>query len=145
VAVGHFFAADTGQKPAAEGPQAEETAAYETPTRLSALRGLFFPVGNKDASPRNDTALNNAAASDSDRAMAIQPTEPQPMQDSVRAAAEAAAALAAGLHWVTAEPQSPPLQPEAAGEELPAKKIAYNESAFDGVQILPARPGQYPR
>jgi hypothetical protein len=137
-----FLAADTGQKPAEQEPQAEEAADYEAPTRLSALRGLFFPAGAKDASPANDTALNNAAASDSDGAMPIQPIAPQPMQDPADARGERAVLRGSVLHWEPAEPESPPLHPEAAGEELPAKKSPYNESALDSAQIRPARPGQ---
>jgi len=142
VAVGHLFAADIGQKPAAESPQAEDAVAYETSTRLSALRRLFFPAGNNEASPRDDSALNNASASDPDRAMTIESIAPLPMQEPVDARGETAVARDAALHWLAAEPKSPPPHPEAAAKELLAKK-SYDESAFDGIQTLPARPGQY--
>jgi hypothetical protein len=144
VAAGHFLAADTGQNPVAEAPRTSEAAAEETPTRFSGLRRLLFPAGNGEASTSGDAALNAAALNNSDRPISVRP---RPIQDPVRTAAEAAAAHAAALSWLATERKYSAPRPDADGKavELPAKKSPYCENAFDGIQTLPARPGQYRR
>jgi hypothetical protein len=109
------------------------------PTRLSGLRGLFYPAGDRRAKPRGDTALNLP-----DRAMTALPVERRLMQQHVGNVQDVAAARGAARGW-TAKLQSPPRRPVAAGraEESLAKKGSYNQNILDGIRILPARRGQY--
>jgi Mrp family chromosome partitioning ATPase len=155
----------TWHSAAANGEQnaATEKAEPEAPTRLSGLRGLLFPLGVKESGSKKDSErIDNgngnaavfgrapqieAAAVDDDQTIAIEAAKPQPIQEPVHAKAEGAVPRGEQPRWVTAEPEFLPPREEAVekSKEPILKKTRHDEDAFDDIQILPARRGQYKR
>ena len=155
----HSMAANGEQKTAA--PDVEEKAVSEAPTRLSGLRGLLFPLGNRDSgskknAERHDNGNGKVAANghakqaetpDPDQTIVLEAVKPQPFQEPVHSKAEGAVARGALPRWVTAEPEFLPPREESSdnGKALRATKPSYEEDDFNDIQILPARRGQYRR
>lgn len=159
----HSVAANGEQRPAAPKAQEKEKVESEAPTRLSGLRGLLFPLRNKESgreegAERNangngkaaaigHTSQADAAAPDPDKTIVIEAVKPRAEHQPVHAKSEATVARGALPRWVTAEPEFLPPREESAdkAKESRAKKPSYEEDDFDDIQILPARRGQYRR
>ncbi len=159
----HSVAATGEQKSAAEKAPEMTRAESEAPTRLSGLRGLFFPLGNKDSGSKKDAERNDngegkadaifpaaqteATAADPEQTIAIEAATPRTEYQPVHAKAEGTVARGAVPRWVTAEPEFLPPREEPAekAKESRVKKPKYEEDDFNDIQILPARRGQYRR
>jgi polysaccharide biosynthesis transport protein len=158
----------------AEEPRRAEVKepASEAPTRLSGLRGILFSLGIKDLSQKKRTDRNGngngngsgnilgiglqspdeapaeAAAAEPEQTIVLEPAPPPPAREPVKAKAEGAVTRGAVPRWVTAEPEFLPPRQEAdekGKESRWGKGRRDEENAFDDIQILPSKRGQYRR
>jgi hypothetical protein len=146
-----------GQKPAAEETRKEENLPGETPTRLSALRGIHFSMGVREFSPRNDAARDgnglpaDAPQFDPRQTMIPEASIPLPEHEPVEVQVVEMAVRTTTSRSVTAEPEVPfpPAERTNAEETTKVKESRWNRAGYetggDDIQILPSRPGQYNR
>jgi hypothetical protein len=146
-------AGDGGTEAAA--PIAAKEKASATPSRLNALRALFFVLGSKEAGhlaseeapaplPQRTGSLQTASlqaapvTAQPERATPARNIAPIPEATLAMAAAAGAGSRKDFTRRVTAEPEFLPPQPEKATGNG-------RRAAFEDVQILPSRRGQYKR
>ena len=137
----------------------DEEADDETPTHLSGLKGVLFSLGIKDLSPwkdaersgngngNGDDAHADASPHDPEQTIVLESFAPQPKQEPVEAK-EKHTVLRKGVpRWVTAEPEflPPPVEEADKGKESRWNRKGYDTDSVDGIQILPAKRGQYKR
>lgn len=162
----HSAVAPAANQPAPAEVREEETAG-ESPTPLSGLRGVLFSLGIKEFGPKKSSERNGngygeshgngnaayaeAAPVDPEQTMVLESfpprTEPAPLPPVAEPTQEEPAAPRGLPRWVTAEPE---FLPPPAEEVETAKPSRWNYGNYegediDGVQILPARRGQYKR
>ncbi len=160
----HSVAAHKEQRP----PEAEvrevreeEEADDEVPTHLSGLKGVLFSLGIRDLSPWKAAEQNgnkngsgnengahaNTAPADPEQTFALESFVRQPEQEPVEAKAEEPPSLSVVPRWVTAEPEflRPPVEESNKGKESRWNRKGHDTDDIDGIQILPAKRGQYKR
>ena len=141
----------------------EEEADDGEPTHLSGLKGVLFSLGIRDLRPWKDaerTYIGNrngignvsgghadSAPADPEQTIAAKAFVPQPEQEPAEAKAEKPPSLSVVPRWVTAEPEflSPPVEESNKGKESRWNRKGYDTDDLDGIQILPAKRGQYKR
>ena len=154
--------ANAGPKPAAAEVREKEEASEEAPTRLSALRGILFSLGIKELSPKKDAGRNgsgngnghghgNSAHVDAapvypEQTVVAEAFIPRPDHEPVKAKGEGTVARKGVPRWVTAEPEflPPPVAETDKGKES-RRNHGSDDGDLDGIQILPAKRGQYKR
>ena len=159
----HSVAARGEQRPAEAEVREEEEADDGEPTHLSGLKGVLFSLGIRDLRPWKDaerTYIGNrngignvsgghadSAPADPEQTIAAKAFVPQPEQEPAEAKAEKPPSLSVVPRWVTAEPEflSPPVEESNKGKESRWNRKGYDTDDLDGIQILPAKRGQYKR
>jgi polysaccharide biosynthesis transport protein len=157
----HSVAAHREQSPAEADVREQEEADDEMPTHLSGLKGVLFSMGIRDLRPwkaaeqninKNGSGNGNSAHADTPSAdpgqtIVAKAFVPQPEQEPAEAKAEKPPSLSVVPRWVTAEPEflPPPVEVSNKGKESRWNRKGYDTDDIDGIQILPAKRGQYKR
>lgn len=167
--------ANAGATPAAGEVRNQEPPADEMPTHLSGLKGILFSLGIKDLSPWKEAELNgnsstkgnghsnghengngngngngahtDAAPADPEQTIVLESLVPQPEPEPAQAKQEDTVVPKAVPRWVTAEPEflPPPVEESNKGKQSRWNRKGYETDDLDGIQILPAKRGQYKR
>ena len=164
----HSVAAHNEQRPAAAEVPEEEEADDEAPTHLSGLKSILFSMGIKDLRPWKEAERNanrsgsghgngdgngngahaDAAPADPEQTTVLETSVPWPEPEPGEAKGEEAPSRRPAPRWVTAEPEflPPPVEETDKGKGSHWKQGKYDKAGdLDGIQILPAKRGQYKR